>query len=231
MYDNERDFQSWDEWKVYATRLADIPEGSDRLLFYREKASHRGISSYQHVTKLKARQVNQDFLEEISQLKGLTYLELYSITADDLWPLTRLQSLTTLKLEAVRSARDFSPVLALSSLRRLFITHAKHLKNVEFLADSHQLVSLGIEGSMWTHQTIDSLQPLSNLLNLEALFMVSARLRDKNLSYVATIPNLRIFDCARLAPKESFVELRRLMPQLECCWCDEYEIHLPKDWP
>ena len=54
--------------------------------------------------------------------------------------------------------------------------------------------------------------------------MPSVRLVEKDLSCLAEIPNLKLFDCARFAPKSQFVNLRRLMPDLDCHWCDKYEV-------
>jgi hypothetical protein len=218
MHTAERDIQRWDGWNRYATRLVDIPSGATRVLFYREGKSHRGIASYKHVTMIKARQVDQDFLNELCHLQNLTYLEMDVVTAEDLTPLRDLARLRTLKLEGVRRAKDFAPLLQLPSLTKLFITNAKHLADLDVLAHADRLESLGVEGAIWTQQRIDSLKPLSHLSGLQALFLTSVILVDKTLTYLATIPNLRILDCANFAPAEQFKALRRLMPQLECQW-------------
>lgn len=218
MHAAERDVQRWGEWERYANRLSDIPSGAARVLFYREGKSHRGIASFKHVTMLKARQVDQDFLNEIAQLHNLTYLEMDVVTAEDLAPLRHLARLKTLKLEGVRKASDFAELLKLPSMTKLFITNAKYVTDLSFLAKADRLESLGVEGSMWTEQKIDSLKPLSHLKSLQALFMTSVVLVDKTLTYLATIPNLRILDCADFAPAEQFKALRRLMPRLECQW-------------
>ena len=220
MHAAERDIQTWEEWQGQRTptRLSDIPSGATRLYFYREDKSHRGIASHKQVTMLKARQVNQDFLGEIGQLHNLTYLEMSAVTAEDLTPLRNLAGLKTLKLEGLRKATNFEPLLELPSLTKLFIANAKHVTNLAFLAEANQVESLGVEGGMWTQQRIESLKPLSNLRSLRALFMTSVILTDKTLTYLATIPNLRILECANFAPAEQFKALRRLMPRLQCQW-------------
>jgi Leucine-rich repeat (LRR) protein len=220
MHAEERDIQRWEEWQGQRTpkHVSDIPSGATRLYFYREGKSHRGIASHKQVTMLRAQQVNQEFLGEIRQLHNLTYLDMDVITAEDLTPIRNLAGLKTLKLQGVRKATNFGPVLELPSLTKLFISNAKHITNLAFLADANQVESLGVEGSMWTQQRIESLKPLSHLRSLRALFMTSVILSDKTLTYLATIPNLRILECANFAPAEQFNALRRLVPRLQCQW-------------
>jgi hypothetical protein len=222
-----RDIQNYDSWPKCVTRVADIPFDCSCISFYRERNSHRGISAHTQIRKLSAKQVNQEFLEEICELKDLKYLEMETVTAETLELLQRLSHLKTLKLNSVRRASDFGALLKLPSLTKLFIQNAKLLNSLDPFSSAHQMISLGFEGGMWSPQKILSLRPLGKLASLEALFLTSVRLSDKDLSYLATIPNLKVLECARFAPKTEFEKLRRLMPDLHCHWCDKYEIELP----
>lgn len=207
------------------TRPDVIPEAATRAVVVRKGASHRGIAARHGLRALVAMAVNQDFLDEICELSGLEYLHLGDpVTAEDLSGIARLGRLRTLKLDGVRKARDFSPLLAPPGLRILTIGNAPGLRDLDFLADAHQLASIGVEGDIWTAQKIESLRPLGGLRELEALFHTNVVLRDKELSYLADCPKLRILRCARFAPKRQFEALRRLMPDLRCEWCDRYEI-------
>lgn len=222
-----RDIQDWDHWPGCVTSVGEISADASLVSFYREKQSHRGIGERVSIKKLSAKQVNQDFLSEIGQLTNLEYLEIEILTAEDLSPLSRLKQLKTLKLIGVRTASEFDVLLQLPRLERLFIENAKHIQSIEFLAKAGNLVSLGVEGSMWTTQMITSLAPLVGLAKLEALFLTSVRLKDKSLRYLADIPHLKVLECARFAPKSEFEKLRKLMPHLGCHWCDEYEVERP----
>jgi len=222
-----RDIPDYESWPDCVTRVEDISSDDSRVSFYREKNSHRGISGHTHIRELIAKQVNQEFLEEICELKELEYLETEIVTAEDLKALQRLPHLKALKIDSPRNAKDFESLLELPRLEKLFIQNAKHLHSLEPLSAAHRLISLGVEGGMWTRQKIPSLKPLEGLVRLEALFLTSVQLGDKDLSCLATIPNLRLLRCSRFAPKAAFGELRQLMPQLECSWCDRYEIEGP----
>ena len=221
---NQRPMEDWPEWDSYATNVAEIPADAQRARLRREKRSHRGLSSRAWLSKLSARQVNQEFLDEICELQNLVFLELDVVTAADLTPLRRLTSLKTLKVEGVRKAEDLSPLATMDWLSYLSIVQAKHLCELSLLSGAHHLRMLAIEGGTWTTQKIDSLRPLRGLRSLECLFMSSVTLRDKELSYLADIPKLRVLDCARFAPKLQFDRLRHLLPNIECQWCDSYEI-------
>jgi hypothetical protein len=124
----------------------------------------------------------------------------------------------------MRKVTDFTPLLEIRALTKLFMENAKHMDNLAFLSNAHNLVALGIEGGMYTKQKIESLQPLSGLGKLEALFMTSVQLKDINLDYLSSVPNLKYLGSARFAPESSFISLRNLMPNLVCRWCEAYEV-------
>ncbi len=219
-----RDIEDWEEWTCFPNQLCDIPTSARRALFYRERNSHRGIHQFQNLEKLKARVVNQDFLEEICELKNLKFLSLERVSAKDLKPLKKLNNLRTLKIETANQVIDFLCLSELTHLNALYLCNAKHLSSIEFLSESHHLARIGVEGSMWAQQRIETLEPSAGLKSLQEIFMSSVRLVDKNLTYLANCPKLEVFECARFAPKSSFEELRQLMPDLSCRWCDKYEI-------
>lgn len=216
--------QNWKKWKTNAESLDDIKMKQKYVNFYRNKNSHKGISEYKNIKYLIAGQVDSSFLEEISELTNLEYLNIETLTAESLECLTRLKKLQTLYIYGPRKITDFSVLLEIPRIQRLFIENAKHLYSLECFKEAHNLVALGVEGSMYTKQKIKSLKPLAGLKKLEAIFMASVQLEDKNLTYLASIPNLRVLECARFAPKKRFQELREAMPNLECAWCEKYEI-------
>ncbi|WP_282605189.1 hypothetical protein [Pelagibius sp. Alg239-R121] len=219
-----RDVENWPELHRFVTELEDIAPNAERALFYREENSHRGIARFSSLRKLKANMVNQAFFEEICELGNLEYLSIETVTAENLASLKKLHGLRVLQIDGLRRATDFHLLAELSGLTGLYVVNAKHLQSLDFLSNAHHLQRIGIEGSMWTKQKIDSLAPLRGLKALESLFMTSVQLTDKDLSYLAECPQLLELHCARFAPKANFERLRRLMPGLQCRWNDEYEI-------
>lgn len=221
--DLDKKYREWRSWPECKTSLPTIPSDPERLHFYREKDSHRGIRDFKSVKELLAKQVDQDFLNEISELQSLDYLEMEIVTALDLSPLLNLPRLRYLKIYGLRNAKDLSPITKISNLRKLFIENTKHLTDLSFLDINQPLEAIGVEGSMYTKQKLPTLKPLSSLKSLQAIFLSSVQLTDKNLDYLAALPNLAYLSCARFAPKSSFDSLRYLMPDLICTWCEKYE--------
>jgi len=219
---NEK-YREWRSWPECKSLFSDVRPDTERLHFYREKKSHRGINSLNSVTELLAKQVNQEFLNEICEIQSLDYLQMEVVTAADLSPLLNLPRLRYLKIYGLRNAKDLAPLTKIITLRKLFIENSKHLIDLNFLDSSQPLEALGFEGSMYTKQKIATLKPLSNLKSLQAIFLSSVQLTDKNLDYLANLPNLTYLSCARFAPKASFDSLRNLMPNIICNWCDRYE--------
>ena len=220
---NEK-YREWRSWPECKQRVSDVTPGVKSLHFYREKKSFRGINRLDTLTELLAKQVDQEFLDEICELQSLDYLEMEVVTAADLSPLLNLPRLRYLKIYGLRNAKELAPLTKIETLRKLFIENSKHLTSLGFLNPAQPLEALGIEGSMYTKQKISSLEPLSNINSLQAVFLSSVQLTDKNLDYLANMPNLNYLSCARFAPKSSFDSLRALMPNLVCRWCDKYEI-------
>ena len=202
----------------------DVLPDAERLHFYRENKSQRGISGLNSVTELLAKRVDQEFLDEICELQSLDYLEIEVLTATDLSPLLNLPRLRYLKIYGLRNAKDLTPITKIDTLRKLFIENSRNLRDLDFLDFTQPLEALGVEGSMYTKQKITTHEPLSDLKYLQAVFLSSVQLTDKNLDYLANMPNLIYLSCARFAPKSSFDSLRTLMPELVCNWCDRYEI-------
>ncbi len=209
----------------HAARADDIPESATLASLTREKASHRGIATRRSLTTLFASAVDQAYLDEICELEALEYLWLgWPVTAKDLSGLSRLTRLRVLKLDSPRNVTDFTPLTVLPSIERLFVENAKHMSSLDWLAPlGDRLAVLGVEGSIWTMQKVPSLAPLSGFA-FEALFLTSVRLADKDLTPLASCPNLAHLACARFAPKASFEALKALRPDIRCSWFDRYEV-------
>ncbi len=216
----------WAQVRVHwAGNAAQIPPGATFAGLGREKASHRGIGAHKALVTLFTASTDQDYLNEIGELEALEYLWLgWPTTARDLTPLTRLSRLRFLKLDSPRNVTDFAPLAELPALTHLFIENAKHLDGLEWLAPlKRRLVSLGIEGSIWTDQKVPSLAPLAGFA-FEALCLTSVRLADKDLTPLASCANLRHLGCARFAPRARFEELKALRPDISCSWFDKYDV-------
>jgi hypothetical protein len=198
-----------------------VPADAEHAWIRRVKTSHRGIGERRSLKRLAAFAVDQSFLDEICTLDQLELLYLnWPVTASHLGGLRNLSQLRHLSIDSPRNVMDFTPLVEIPSLRRLFVENAKHLHDVEWLSGAHHLQSIGVEGSIWTKQHIDSLRPLAGLRSVEGLFLTSVRLRDKDLTPLADCPKLKVLQCARFAPRTEFERLHRLRPDIQCYWFD-----------
>jgi len=204
--------------------LSDVPNGIDRLNFWRKKDSHQGISNYQEISHLTASAVNDSFLAEICNLKKLDSLVLANIEVEDLNVLMELPNLRYLRVEKLRACKGLDCLVQIPNIKKLWIGESKEITDFQFVKGAKSIRALGIVGAIWTKQKVESLEPISDMPNLEALFMPSVQLKDKNLNYVATNPKLKYFAVSRFAPKKSFEELKKIRPDLICQWFDQYEL-------
>ena len=105
--------------------------------------------------------------------------------------LGELDSLITLELQQLNKISDFS---ALSKLTRL--------------------EGLGIDGSIWTAQKIDTLKPLANLRDLKYLTLINTRIKDKSFDPLLNLTELIRFDSSWNYPESEFEKLKAL-PKLK----------------
>ncbi|MCC1496971.1 hypothetical protein [Alcanivorax sp. 1008] len=204
-------------------RSAEIPKEIKYLNFWRKQNSHIGIGQLESLEHLTATSVNDSFLDEICRLKTLDSLVLSKIEVEDIGRLEGLPNLRYLALVKCKPCEGLDRLKDMPSLKKLWIKESKEITDYWFLKGAKKLVALGVEGDIWTKQQVDSLEPFSNMLELEALFMSSVQLKDKNLDYVASNPKLKYFSVARFAPKSSFDQLRVIRPDLKCRWFDNYD--------
>ncbi|GAB1259287.1 hypothetical protein NBRC116494_37900 [Aurantivibrio plasticivorans] len=202
--------------------LSDFSPDIEYLNFWRKQNSHAGVGSLQKIKHLTATSVNNSFFNEICKLESLDSLVLSDIEIDNISALDKLPNLRYLSLVKLKPCDGLASLVKLPKLEKLWISESKNITDYHFLKGANNLVALGVEGDIWTKQKVHSLKPFSEMDKLEALFMSSVQLKDKDLSYIASNPNLKYFSVARFAPKRSFDELRRIRPDIVCQWCDNY---------
>jgi hypothetical protein len=82
------------------------------------------------------------------------------------------------------------------------------------VAELDQLEGLGLDGSIWTPQNIDTLEPLKGLNRLKYLTTTNSKIRDKSFEPILGLNNLVRFNCSWNYPESEFEKLRKL-PRLK----------------
>lgn len=127
-----------------------------------------------------------------AKLQGLEFLHLGSSTSlGSIGQLSKIENLKWLETENLKQIKDFSPLSRLE-----------------------QLVGLGINGSMWTTQRVDSLAPFSNLFKLRYVSLANTRVKDNSLKPLHNLKRLETLHIAQWWPEEEVIELKKAIPNL-----------------
>ena len=96
----------------------------------------------------------------------------------------------------------------------LSLNQLNKISDFSVLAKLTQLEGLGINGSMWTSQRIDTLKPLANLRNLKYLTLLSTQLKDQSFDPLLNLTELVRFESSWNYPASEFEKLKSL-PKLK----------------
>jgi len=131
-------------------------------------------------------------IESLRIPKNLHHLHLGSSSqVESIEVLGELESLLTLDLQQLNKISDFSIISKLASLE-----------------------GLGIDGSIWTAQKIDTLKPLAKLRNLKYLTLINTRLKDKSFGPLLNLTELVRLESSWNYPEAEFEKLKAL-PKLK----------------
>tara|TARA_B100001964_G_scaffold214295_1_gene251798 strand:- start:39 stop:2408 length:2370 start_codon:yes stop_codon:yes gene_type:complete len=183
------------------TNLYLLSLGDNRISNLSPLANLTGLSQLY----LKRNQISD--LSPLANLINLSDLDLYSNRVKDLTPLAKLIWLEYLHLLGNSEITDISPLMGLTSLKRLKL-NANEIYNIGFISEMTQLHSLQMSGSK-----IRDLDPLANLIQLKHLQIGGNRISDLrplrkliNLESLSLSEN-RIID---LSPLSNLIHLRSL---------------------
>jgi hypothetical protein len=98
----------------------------------------------------------------------------------------------------------------MDALITLELQQLNKISNFSVLSKLTNLEGLGIDGSMWTAQKIDSLKPLANLRNLKYLSLINTRTKDKSFDPLLNLTKLVFFQSSWNYPESEFEKLKSL---------------------
>ena len=208
----------WDTLPDWLTSIESHNQNDHSLRLRREKKSHKGVSSLKQLKKLWAFGVDQDYLNEISELENLELLFMDKVTAKDFSGLAKLKNLKFLIIQNAPVIESVDWVNNLKTLIGLAFENCKNLHDIQSLSECTNILSLGIEGGMWAPMKLNSFKPLSNLINLEYLFLTNLKVNDGSLQPLASLKKLKIIQCANFYAKNEFSSLALALPRTRCQW-------------
>lgn len=208
----------WENLPEHTNTLMGIPREKTCLRFRREKNSHRGLREFERLKELVIFCPNQEAIAEIGHLRSLEFLYIDETRAKDLSPLASCRSLRHLTIKGATQADDIEWIRDLPPLDSLLIENFKKITDISPIASLTGARAIGIEGSMWTKQKIDSFSPLSVMEGVEALFITNCMPAKDGLGPLHVLRNLRYLDAPGFYSEDEFLALERALPQLECSW-------------
>ena len=131
--------------------------------------------------------------------------------------LDQLESASSLRhvhIGASTKIESIEPLRTMHALSWLGLESVTQVKSLEPISGLHSLQGLTVDGSMWTTQTIETLDPIGNLINLRYLAITNLRSIDQTLRPLFKLRNLEVFQSATWWDQNELRELQRLNPRL-----------------
>jgi len=179
-----------DEWCAKLPNLEEV-----KYLGFVSRVNQKMFDAACNVPNLEGLFIKWSGIKNIDSLripKKLRHLWLGSSSQlESIDVLGELTSLVTLELQQLNKISDFNVLSKLTNLE-----------------------GLGIDGSMWTTQKIDTLKPLANLRKLKYLTLISTQLKDKSFDPILNLTELVYFQSSWNYPEAEFEKLKSL-PKLK----------------
>ena len=127
-------------------------------------------------------------LDSLAKLKNLRHLHIgSSAQVESIQVFNDINWLTTLNLEQLNKVTDFNDISGMTNLK-----------------------GLGVDGSIWTAQKIDTLRPIGHLRQLKYLTLTNTRTKDKSSDPILNLKELIRFNSSWNYPKTEFEKLKSL---------------------
>ena len=158
--------------------------------------------------------VSQAMFEAICEMRGLEALWLKWSGIKSLESILKLNKLQSLHIGSSTQLKSITPLAHLKLLKWLELENIKNIQDLSPLGECTQLVGLGVDGSMWATQKVDSLGPLSKLTGLKYLSITNLRSADRSLKPLYGLHNLVCLHTANWWAQSEVEELKRINPRL-----------------
>jgi Leucine-rich repeat (LRR) protein len=137
-------------------------------------------------------------LDEIRRLQKLRYLFIGSSTkVESVVPLTALSGLRLLEIENFKLVSDFFPLASLTGLE-----------------------SLAVTGSIWSRQTVGSVEPFAQMTWLKSLSLDTSKI--DSIRPLANLKHLQSLGMGGRLPMEEYAWLSAQLPNTESRWFSPY---------
>lgn len=168
----------------------------------------RWLSLWSHVTP--------PLFEAACQVEGLTCLQIKWSNIKRLDAIARLGKLQYLRIGSSTKVESIEALASLASLKWLEMENFKLISDFSPIARITGLESLAITGSMWSRQTVDSLEPLARMTWLKSLAVDTTNV--ESLRPLANLKKLEYLGVGGRLPMAEYAWLSARLPHTECQW-------------
>ena len=160
--------------------------------------------------------VTPPLFEAACRMHDLDCLVIKWSSIRDLSPIAGLRQLRFLYIGSSTKVTSIEALASLGNLRQLHMENFKLITDFSPLTRLTRLESLTISGSMWSRQTVASLEPLATMTWLHALAVDTSHV--DSLRPLANLTGLAALDVGGRLPMEEYAWLAARLPATECRW-------------
>jgi len=158
--------------------------------------------------------VPQPLFEAACRVDGLEGLWIKHSAIRSLEALTDAKALRHFHLGSSTALESIAPLQACQGLRGVGLENIKRISRLDELGSLQSLEELSVQGSTWTTQRVDTLQPIGALSELRYLSIINLRAADRTLRPLFTLRKLERFHTALWWDHAELDQLRALNPNL-----------------
>ena len=158
--------------------------------------------------------VSQPLFDAACAIPGLEGLYVKWSGVRSLAPVRGCASLKYLHLGGSPGVESLHPISDALQLKVLGLENLKKIRDLSPVASLRNLEELAVEGSTWTTQHVDTLEPLSTLTELRFLSLVNLRAADRTLRPLFSLRKLQGFHAAQWWDPAEMAQLCKLNPAL-----------------
>jgi hypothetical protein len=134
----------------------------------------------------------------------------------DLQAITQLQNLHALYIGSATRVKSIEPLSALPALKLLLIENFKLITDFTPFTKLKSLDHLTVSGSMWTNQSVASLEPFAAMTWLSTLALDTSSV--KSIRPLAALKDLQELDVGGKLSFEEYAWLSAKLPNTSCRW-------------
>lgn len=154
--------------------------------------------------------VNQKIFDAVCKMTNLEALYIKWSSVKNINNLQNLKNLKHLWFGSSTQVEEIEVLGKLSDLITLTLVNLKKISDFSIISNLSKLEGLGIDGSTWTAQKIDTLDPVRHLTELKYLTVINTKIMDKSLEPILSLKKLVRFNSSYNYPAEEFKKLKEL---------------------